>query len=84
MKTITITQDDSGQLNVQVEQDGQAAGEPYSCESPDECLEYVGDQLAGNEEPADEEAASEPAEQDERAAYAQAWNDEASKRPIAQ
>jgi hypothetical protein len=77
LKTITITQDDSGQLMVDVDQDGQPVGEPYSCESPDECLEYVGEQLAGQEPAEDMLEPAEPAADD----YEKTWNEEAAKRP---
>lgn len=78
MQTITITQDDDGRLSVQSD----AGGEPYECESPEECLEHVAGLLAG--EPMADEAMDEAAMGEEpmgEEAYAQAWNEEASKRP---
>lgn len=71
---ITINVDDaSGRITV--EADGQ---EPYECEDPRECLEYLSDLLMGEEgnEPSQEQEAAEP-EMDAAAM----WNEEAAKRP---
>lgn len=67
---ITINVDDqSGQLTV--EADGQ---QPYSCESPQECLDYLEGLLTGGE-PAEE--AGEGEAPDMKAM----WDQEAAKRP---
>lgn len=60
----------SGRISVEAE--GQ---EPYECESPRECLEYLGDLLMG-EEGAEPDQAEEGADD-----MAQMWNEEAAKRP---
>lgn len=65
---ITINVDEAtGQITVEAE--GQ---EPYQCSSTDECLEYLGDMLKGEQpgEPAGEEAADPQS----------MWDQEANKR----
>jgi hypothetical protein len=81
VQTITITQDDDGLLTVDVARDGAPAGEPYQCESPAECLAYVRDELGADAAPADEEAPQAPADEPVED-FAQAWDEEAAKRPI--
>lgn len=71
---ITINIDEaSGRITVEAE--GQ---QPYECSSVDECLEYLGDMLKGEEanEPGQEMEAAEPSGD-----MAEMWNQEAAKRP---
>ena len=76
MQQITITVDDDGKITVDVQEDGQPAGEPYACESMDECLDYVRSVMSEEQGEPAEEQGSEPAED-----YAAMWNEEAKKRP---
>jgi len=70
---ITINVDDqTGQITV--EADGQA---PYSCESPEECLEYLGGLLTGGGS-AEEAGGGEAMPSGDMAAM---WDEEAAKRP---
>jgi hypothetical protein len=73
MQIITITVDDDETIMVDVEEDGQAAGEPYQCESAEECLQYVksvmvedSSEMAGEAEPAED--------------YSAMWNQESKMR----
>lgn len=69
---ITITLDEqSGQPLVEAE-----GREPYSCESPEECLDYVEGLLGG--EPAEEAGEGEAMPSGDMAAM---WDEEAAKRP---
>jgi hypothetical protein len=71
MKTITIEIDDAGGSVVSV--DGEQV---YQCQSVDECLEYLGDMLRG-EQPEEPGQAADTAELD----AASMWNEEAASRP---
>lgn len=72
---ITINVDEaSGRISVEAE--GQ---EPYECESPRECLEYLGDLLMG-EDQGEPYQAEEGAELEGMDAAAM-WDEEAAKRP---
>ena len=77
MQTITITRDGDS-IQVSIEEDGQASGEPYACASVDECMAYVQNALSEESQPGDEAAdMKQPGKEDYRAA----WDAEASKRP---
>jgi len=76
MQTITITVEDGGRITVDVQENGQPAGEPYRCESSAECLDYVRSVMGEERGEAPQEQAAEPAED-----YAAAWSEEAAKRP---
>ena len=70
---ITINVDDqTGQITV--EADGR---EPYSCESTEECMDYLEGLLTGGE-PAEEAGEGEPMPSGD---MAEMWNEEAAKRP---
>jgi hypothetical protein len=71
MKQITITIGDDGRITVESSE----GGEPYQCESIDECRKYVDMMLAeeGGESP--EEQATEGPED-----YGKMWKQEAQKR----
>ena len=71
MKQITITIGDDGQVTVETSE----GGEPYQCESIDECRQYVDQMLAeeGGEGP--EEQMAEGQED-----YGQMWQQEAKNR----
>lgn len=73
MQIVINVDEASGRISVEAE--GQ---EPYECESPRECLEYLSDMLMGEEsnEPDQAEEAAEP-EMDAAAM----WQEEAAKRP---
>lgn len=71
---ITINVDDqTGQITV--EADGQA---PYSCESPEECLDYLADVLGGGGGSPEGAGEGEPMPSGDMAAM---WDEEAAKRP---
>lgn len=74
-QTITIELSDDGQITVTAEENGQPAGEPYQCDSVEECLRFVGDMLGeeGGESP--EEQKTEGPED-----YQSMWNEEAASR----
>ena len=74
-QTITIEMSDEGQIMVTAEENGQPAGEPYECDSADECLQFVGAMLKeeGGESP--EEAKTEGPED-----YKAMWEQEAGSR----
>ena len=73
MQTITITTDDDMKIMVAVEEDGQPAGEPYECASPEECLQYV--QSVMGEESSETAGEAEAPEN-----YSAMWNQESKKR----
>ena len=72
MQQITITVGDDGKLTVETSE----GGEPYQCQSPDECLQYVGMILK-------EESGESPQEQSTEGPenYGKMWEQEAQKRP---
>ena len=77
MQTITITRDGDS-IEVSIEEDGQQAGKPYTCQSVDECMAYVQNALSEEAAPGDE---AEDAKQQGPEDYKAAWDAEASKRP---
>lgn len=72
MRQITITMADDGRITVE----SPDMEQPYTCDSVDECLEYVSDMLKGEEanEPGQAEEAAEPSME-------AMWNEEAAQRP---
>jgi len=70
-KTITIEMADDGTIMVTSSE----GGEPYQCQSIDECRQYVDNMLA-------EEAGESPEEQTTEGPedYGQMWNEEAASR----
>lgn len=72
---ITIEVSDENQITVTAEENGQPAGEPYECDSVDECMQFVGAMLKeeGGESP--EEQQTEGPED-----YKAAWDEEAAGR----
>jgi hypothetical protein len=75
MQQITITVDDSGKISVDTQENGQPAGEPYECESMDECLQYVKSIMSEEQGETPEEQTTEGPEN-----YEQLWNEESKKR----
>jgi hypothetical protein len=73
MQTITITVDDDKTITVDVQEDGQAAGEPYQCTSAEECLQYVQSVMG-------EESSEKPGEAEAPENYSAMWNQESKKR----
>lgn len=71
MKQITITLGDDGQITVESSE----GGEPYMCESIDECRQYVDKMLAEEAGESPEEQATESQED-----YGQMWEQEAASR----
>ena len=82
MQTITITVGDDKTILVDVEENGQVVGEPYQCESAEECLQYV--QSVMNKGPMGEDAMADDSMADESMAdgsdYSSMWNAESKKR----
>ncbi len=72
---ITIEVSDDGQISVMAEENGQPMGEPYQCDSVDECMQFVGKMLA---EEGGESAAEQQGEAPED--YESMWNEEAAQR----
>jgi len=70
-KTITIEMADDGTVTVTSSE----GGEPYQCESIDECRQYVDKMLAEEAGESPKEQATEGPEK-----YGQMWNEEASAR----
>jgi len=70
-KTITIEMADDGQITVMSSE----GGEPYLCESIDECRQYVDNMLAEEAGEGPQEQATEGPEE-----YGQMWNEEAANR----
>ena len=73
MQTITITVDDDMKIMVDVEEDGQVVGEPYECESAEECLQYVASVIS-------EESSEMPGEVEPAEDYSAMWNQESKMR----
>jgi hypothetical protein len=71
MKQITITMQDDGTISVESSE----GGEPYQCESIDECRQYVDKMLAEEAGESPEEQATEGPED-----YGQMWEQEAANR----
>lgn len=71
MKQITITMQDDGAISVESSE----GGEPYQCESIDECRQYVDKMLAEEAGESPEEQATEGPED-----YGQMWEQEAANR----
>ena len=85
MQTITITVGDDKTIIVDVEEDGQVVGEPYQCESAEECLQYVQSVMdkgpMADDSMADESMADESmADGSERSDYSSMWNEESKMR----
>lgn len=75
-QTITIEVGDDGRIVVTAEENGQPAGEPYECDSPQECLQFVESIMAEDMGESPEEQTTESPEN-----YEAMWNEEAGKRP---
>lgn len=71
MKQITITMQDDGAITVESSE----GGEPYQCETIDECRQYVDKMLAEEAGESPEEQATEGPEN-----YGKMWNEEAGSR----
>lgn len=71
-KTITIEMADDGQITVSTSE----GGEPYVCETIDECRKYVDMMLAEEQGESPEEQATEEPEED----YGEMWKEEAKAR----
>ena len=71
MKQITITIGDDGRTTVESSE----GGEPYECETIEECRQYVDQMLAEESGEGSQEQAMEGEED-----YGQAWNEEAAQR----
>jgi len=71
MKQITITMQDDGTITVESSE----GGEPYQCQSIDECRKYVDSMLAEEAGESPEEQATEGQEN-----YGQMWEQEAANR----
>jgi hypothetical protein len=71
MKQITITIGDDGRTTVESSE----GGEPYECETIEECRQYVDKMLAEESGEGSQEQAMEGEE-----AYGQMWNEEAAQR----
>jgi len=71
MQKVTITVGDDGNITVETSE----GGEPYQCQSTDECLKYVGMILK-------EESGESPQEQSTEGPenYGKMWEQEAQKR----
>lgn len=82
MQTITITVADDKTIMVDVEEDGQVVGEPYQCESAEECLQYV--QSVMDKGPMADDSMADESMADESMAdgsdYSAMWNAESKKR----
>ena len=75
MQTITINVGDDGRITVDVEEDGQPVGEPYECQSLNECLQYVKSVMT-------EESGEAPGETEQPENYARMWREESKKRGV--
>ena len=75
-QTITIEVGDDGRILVTAEEDGQPMGEPYECDSPQECLQFIESIMTEDMGESPEEETTESAEN-----YESMWNEEAGKRP---
>lgn len=73
MQTITINVDDDGQITVDIMENGEPAGEPYECQSPEECLQYVKSVMT-------EESGEMPGEMEKPENYKRMWAEESKKR----
>ena len=73
---ITINIDDDGKIMVTAEEDGQQMGEPYECDSPEECLQFIESIMTEEKGETPEEGMNEAPED-----YAKMWKEESKKRP---
>ena len=80
MQTITITVGDDKTIMVDVEEDGQVVGEPYQCESAEECLQYVQSVMSKGPMADDSMADESMADGSERSDYSSMWNEESKMR----